>query len=148
MKIWFADTSALVKRYVREQGSDWLRNDVVKQEVLISQITPVELTAALGRKFRQGHISKFAFYQARRMFFLHLEAQQYSIIDLDQPIVNTALRLTFKEGLRAYDAVQLATALECRKNIDPKRFIFLTSDTELETISQAEGLQTDNPLNH
>ena len=27
MMIWFVDTSALIKRYVREPGSDWLRTD-------------------------------------------------------------------------------------------------------------------------
>ena len=101
MKVWFADTSALIKRYVREPGSDWLRNDVVKHEIIISQITPIEIMAALGRRFRQGVISRFAFYQARRMFLLHLEAEQYTVIDLEQSIVDEAIRLTFHQGLRA-----------------------------------------------
>jgi uncharacterized protein len=148
MKIWFADTSALIKRYMREPGSDWIRNEVVKSEVLISQITPIEIMAALGRRFRQGLISRFAFYQARRMFLLHLEAEQYIVIDLEQPIVDQAIRLTFHQGLRAYDAAQLASALEACKTQDRSRFVFLTADAALETVAQAEGLQTDNPLNH
>ena len=148
MKVWFADTSALIKRYVREPGSDWIRNEVVKHEILISQITPIEIMAALGRRFRQGVISRFVFYQARRLFLLHLDANQYTIIDLEQPIVDEAIRLTFHQGLRAYDAAQLATALEACKTRDRNRFVFLTADAALETVAQAEGLQTDNPLNH
>ncbi|HEX4945341.1 MAG TPA: type II toxin-antitoxin system VapC family toxin [Blastocatellia bacterium] len=148
MKIWFADTSAVVKRYVREPGSDWLRNDVVKHDIIISQITPIEIMAALGRRFRQGVISRFAFYQARRMFLLHLEADQYTIVALDQPIVDEAIRLTFHQGLRAYDAAQLATAIEASKTRDRNRFVFLTADTTLQAVAEREGLQTDNPLYH
>lgn len=148
MKIWFADTSALIKRYVREPGSDWLRNEVATHDIVISQLTPIELTAALGRRFRQGVISRFAFYQARRMFLLHLQADQYTLIDLEQPIVDEAMRLTFRQGLRAYDAVQLATALETCKTMDRSRFVFLTSDVALEAVGKAEGLPTDNPLHH
>ncbi len=62
MRLWFGDTSALIKRYVREPGSDWIRNDVVKDEIIIAQITPIEITAALGRRYRQGVLSTFAFY--------------------------------------------------------------------------------------
>jgi hypothetical protein len=148
MKIWFADTSALIKRYVREQGSDWLRGEVIRNEVIISQLTPIELTAALGRRFRQGVISRFAFYQARRMFLLHLKAGKYTLIDLEQRIVDEAMRLTFRRGLRAYDAVQLATALVASANFDRSRFVFLTADAGLEAVGRAEGLNTDNPLNH
>ncbi len=73
MKIWFADTSALIKRYVREPGSDWLRGELIRHEVMIARLTPIELTAGLGRRYRQGRISQFAFYQARQLFLVHLE---------------------------------------------------------------------------
>ena len=148
MKLWFADTSALIKRYVREPGSDWIRNDVVKDEIVIAQLTSIEITAALGRRYRQGMLSTFAFYQARRMFLLHLKNNQYTVIDLDQRIVDEAMRLTFHQGLRAYDAAQLATALATSASVDRTRFVFLTADAELEKVAAAEGLQTDNPLRH
>jgi predicted nucleic acid-binding protein len=148
MKVWFVDTSALAKRYVKEQGSDWLRSVVIKEEIIISQLTPIEFSAALGRRFRQGIISRFAFYQARRVFLLHLQADKYKIINLSQSIVDEALRLTFHQGLRAYDAAQLATALVASANLDRSRFVFLTADAKLEAVCLAEGLLTDNPLNH
>lgn len=133
---------------MRELGSDWLRSEIARSQVVIAQLTPIELTAALGRRFRQGNISRFAFYQARRMFLLHLKAGKYQISNLNQQIVDEALRLTFNRGLRAYDAAQLATALVTCTNLDRSRFVFLTADGELEAVSRAEGLNTDNPLNH
>jgi predicted nucleic acid-binding protein len=148
MKIWYADTSALVKRYVREQGSDWFRREVIKNPVIISQLTPIEITAALGRRFHQGAISKFAYYQAHRMFLLHLRDGKYQIVDLDQRIVDESMRLTFRQGLRAYDAVHLATAIVVSASRDRSRFVFLTSDTTLEAVCVTEGFNTDNPLRH
>lgn len=144
--IWFADSSALVKRYVKETGSIWLRSEIVRNEVLISQLTPVELSAALGRKYRRGVISKFVFYQARRVLVHHLNGQQYKVINLSQRIVNEAFRLTFERSLRAYDAVQLASALTAITSFDKSRFVFITADSDLEAAARAEGLQTDNPL--
>jgi predicted nucleic acid-binding protein len=141
-------SSALIKRYVREQGSEWLRAEIAKNEVVISQVTTVEVAAALGRKFRQGAISKFAFYQSRRMFLLHLKAGRYKIFGINQRIIDESLRLTFRRGLRAYDALQLATALVIRSEFDQDRFIFLTADAVLEAVGRAEGLNTDNPLSH
>jgi len=45
--IWFADTSALVKRYISEKGSPWMRAEMVRHDVLVSQLTPIEMAAAL-----------------------------------------------------------------------------------------------------
>jgi uncharacterized protein len=148
MKIWFADTSALIKRYMREPGSDWLRGELIHHKVVIAPLTPIELAAALGRSFRQGLISQFTFFQARQVFLLHLNTGKYQVVDWQKAISDEAMRLTFRQELRAYDAVQLATALVASAGTDRSRFIFLTADTGLERVAQAEGLLTDNPLNH
>src|SRR2546426_7224298 len=75
--IWFADTSALVKRYVNEAGSRWLRRELARHQISVAQITSVEIMAALGRRYRKGNISQFALYQSRRRFLAHRAKQQY-----------------------------------------------------------------------
>jgi hypothetical protein len=42
---------------------------------------------------------------------LHLKQGKYTILEISPRVVSEALRLTFKQVLRAYDAVQLATSL-------------------------------------
>ena len=148
MKAWFADTSALLKRYVKEPGSDWLRGELIRHEVMIAHLTPVELVAALGRRYQMGSISQFAFFQARQAFLSHYNTGKYRTVDWQKPIFDEAMRLTFRQGLRAYDAVQLASALVASAGLDRNRFTFLTADTALEKVAQAEGLTTDNPLRH
>jgi hypothetical protein len=146
--IWFVDTSALAKRYVNEPGNHWLRSEVAQHHVLLAQITSVEMMAALGRRFRQGQISQFALYQARRRFLTNRAQSQYQIVDLSAAIVEEAMRLVVVYDVRAYDAVQLAAALFVAKGVDRNRFVFVTADFQLEAASVAEGLQVDNPLNH
>jgi hypothetical protein len=61
-----------------------------------------------------------------------------------------AATLVGRHPLRAYDAIQLATALDYLKTRAPDRarFRFLTADDQLERAAQAEGLKTDNPNRH
>lgn len=56
-----------------------------------------------------------------------------------------------RHPLRAYDAVQLASALCILPEIsqlDTATFTFLTADNRLIAVAQAENLKSDNPNNH
>jgi len=146
--IWFADTSALVKRYVNEAGSQWLRRELARNQVSIAQITSVEMMAALGRRYRKGNISQFALYQFRRRFLAHRAKRQYQIIELSAPMIEEAMRLAVAYELRAYDAVQLAMALSALKGVGRSRFVFVSADSQLEATCVAEKMTVENPLNH
>lgn len=53
--------------------------------------------------------------------------------------------------LRAYDAVQLASAITWQNSISHTQsnsLIFLTADNRLLNIAQAAGVPADNPNNH
>jgi hypothetical protein len=55
MNVYFLDTSALVKRYVNETGSLWLRAlfDPALQTVpIIAQLAVVEIASAFNRRVR------------------------------------------------------------------------------------------------
>lgn len=145
---WFTDSSALVKRYVGEQGSKWLRREITRHQVIIAQVTLVEVVAALRKRFRQGDLSEFACYQARKRFITHIARQQFRVIEMSSGIVDEAMRVAFDKDLRAYDAVQLSSALKAVKAVDKMKLIFITADANLEKAGRAEGLMTDNPLNH
>jgi len=148
--IWYCDSSAVVKRYVREVGSLWLRREVSKHEIIISQITPVEVYAALAVKQRTGALPLFSYHKARKDFAEHIKHKQYLVWPVTDAIFLLAATLVGRHPLRAYDAVQLATALDYLKARPPDRarLRFLTADDQLERAAQAEGLKTDNPNRH
>jgi hypothetical protein len=53
--------------------------------------------------------------------------------------------------LRAYDAVQLASAIEARRQLlvaETVGPVFLAADNRLLVAAQAEGFVVDNPNNH
>ncbi len=148
--IWFCDASALVKRYIQESGSSWFRREVDRHDIVIAHITVVEVHAALAARYRTGTISIFPFYQARNKFSDHINRNLYRICPLTEPVVHVATSLLPHRPLRAYDAVQLATALDFLKTSPSGRssFCFLTADDQLERAAADEGLQTDNPNRH
>ena len=148
--IWFCDASALVKRYVQEVGSRWFRHEVDRHTIVIAHITVVEVHAALAANHRTGAIPLFFFYQARNNLSDHVKRNLYQIRPLTESIVTIATSLLPYYPLRAYDAVQLATALDFFRTYPTERpqFRFLTADEQLERAAIGEGLKTDNPNRH
>jgi uncharacterized protein len=60
MPFYQCDSSGLVKRYVDEVGSDWVRAIVVPASaniVSIADITRAEVTSAFARRTREGIIT-------------------------------------------------------------------------------------------
>lgn len=67
MSVLFLDSSALVKRYVSEAGSEWVKSLVVPSAgnvVMIARVTWVEVLSALARRRREADLTaKFIVYQ-------------------------------------------------------------------------------------
>lgn len=148
--IWYCDASAVVKRYVREVGSRWFRQQITQHHLLTSILAIAEVPAALARRMRDGTISTIEFHHSRTRFTRHLEAGQHTPLPATTDIIKQAVLLIYRRPLAAYDAVHLATALHYLRTtgIDPSRFCFITADGQLQRAAQAEGLQTENPNDH
>jgi predicted nucleic acid-binding protein len=57
---YFLDSSALVKYYVQEQGSAWVRtivNPAAPHGIFLSHLTLVEIYSAIARRVRGGSVS-------------------------------------------------------------------------------------------
>jgi len=151
---YFLDTSALVKRYVPEIGSDWIlsiTDPATDNHLAISQITWVEVHSALARRLRDGSFSAQRFDLIVQKVREDFE-NEYRVIDVDQTLIETATELVMQHPLRAYDSVQLASALRFQSTTllsQPEtRLIFISADNRLLDIAQSEGLATDNPNNY
>jgi|SRR5215210_2879148 len=147
---WYCDSSALLKRYVRETGSLWFRQHLSSHNLVASILAIAEVPAALARRERQGTISMFEYHRNRSQFNHHLQAGHYILLEAPRTLIDQASLLTYRHPLAAYDAVQLASALDYLKTtgINPKQFYFITADDQLERAAEAEALQTENPNDH
>ena len=150
---YFVDTSALIKLFVDEVGSTWMRSlfdPDVSNRVSIAKITIAEIDSALARRAREGTISIIERDQAQKKF-LAAARSEYSTINLTVNVLLRSRRLLNAYPLRAADAIQLASALKVNAPLvatGSASIIFLSADDRLLTAAASEGLQVDNPNRH
>jgi predicted nucleic acid-binding protein len=134
----FLDTSALVKRYADEPGSDLVRE--ITEVIVIASIARVELAAALWRKHRMGELAAEDVRLLGTQFdHDHIGPDAALVVAaVDRDTFGRAATLVSRHPLRAYDAVQLATALAVDDAVGGCRFGCF--DATLADAASAEGL--------
>ena len=151
MSDFFIDSSALAKRYLPEQGTNWLRKQIASANtVIVSRLTSVEVMSAVARRHREGAIDATIVNGINRLLERHFQAH-YLVIDVNDALSRDAMRLITTYPLRAYDAVQLATAKVVNNRLIARQLspiTFLCSDTRLLQIATLEGIRVDNPNNY
>jgi predicted nucleic acid-binding protein len=141
---YFFDTSALVKLYHEEKGTETLEHLISPHDIriVISDICPIELTSALATKVRTGVIDHGIFETVLECFRGDLGG--YEIIEVDQAIKTEAARLlktiAIAKRLRTLDALQLASALAAA--VDSPLDLFVAADIFLLEAAQEQMLQT------
>ncbi len=147
------DASALVKRYVNEPGSDWLRVMATSSEpslLFTSRMSIVEVVSAFARRVRDGSLSSEEFAALGDAFRSDC-LNRYQIMPPTLEIVDLACSLLERHSLRAYDATHLATALVAQQFLaaqDYPPLTFLSADDRLNQAASHEGLAVDNPGRH
>lgn len=152
MSIYFLDSSALVKRYIPETGTAWILSLCTKSStsaIFIAKVTPVELISAFARQYHDGEMKLPVFQGYRQLVLLH-NKNQYQVMSLSSVVVLKACDLHESYRLRAYDSVQLASALELQKRLTAGRqtLTFVSADARLLQAATSEGLTVDNPNNY
>ena len=107
--ILYLDTSALVKLYAEEDGSDLVRQGVRDSDLIATSLMSyAETRSALARKNRSHEISRPAYTRCKREFdrdWLRLHR-----LPVDELLVRKAGEFAEQHALRALDALHLATA--------------------------------------
>ena len=153
MPAMYFDTSALVKRYVREVGSSWVRVSLAQSSpnvVYASVLAQPEVFSALQRKVREGQLAPADAHRLARRVTGHF-AWRYRLIAITPGVVAQACALVQAHPLRAYDAVHLACALAVHQQLQQYGgpvLCFVAADATLLAAATAEGLEVDNPLWH
>ncbi len=133
----FADSSAIVKLYSTETDSASVRS---LEAMYVAQVARVEVPAALWRKNRMGELDSGDCRTLIDVF----ESDYFSTagrlvpIVMDSRLLDLAAELIGHHGLRAYDGVQLASAVTIR-SLDPECRFFAAFDVELLGAAAREG---------
>ncbi|HEX9760465.1 MAG TPA: type II toxin-antitoxin system VapC family toxin [Candidatus Acidoferrales bacterium] len=151
----YADSSALVKAYVREAGSSAMRARLESgEEVFTSALTYAEIHAALARKQRSGDLSREEFATARDAFAFEW-AHSLQSLELDVKTASAVPDIVERFDIKASDAVHLAAALWVQDMVrrvpafaaGEVRLEFAVSDKPLARIAAHYGLAVFDPEN-
>ena len=113
MAVYFLDSSALVKRYIRETGSAWVQTlcqQIPPEDLYIARIAGAEVVSAIARRGRAGHLTPKELTAALDRFQQDFTTG-YEIIEISPALILQAMALARTRFLRGYDAVQLAVAV-------------------------------------
>ena len=138
----YLDTSALLKRFVNEEGSPLVQSLVTeKGPVATAKVAYAEIFAGFGRKLREGHLSKTLHALACRQF--ERDWRAYLRVDLQDDVLYLARDLVQRHPLRGFDAVHLASAISL-KNALSEKITFAAADGRLLRAATAEELESLN----
>ncbi len=136
--ILFCDTSALLKLYIVEQGSDALKTLVQEAEaVAVSRIAWADAYAALSRRARE--VAEDADTIELAKLALAADWPHFVVLEIDQALVERAGDYADTFALRGYDSIQLASAFEAGR-ISQIPVFFACYDTRLSKAAKLLGM--------
>ena len=150
MSTFYLDTSGLVKRYIDEAGSAELRALITPANdklLITTRLTVIEFHSAIARRRREKP-SLSAHYDVVLHAFDRHSVDEYAFVELQTAVINQARKLLDDHPLRAYDSVQLASALIANQTLVAQNLspvIFISADNRLNDAAIAEGLEVKNP---
>lgn len=136
----YFDASALAKRYVREKGSLRVRRLLASGLPVTSRYSAVEVASALARRAREGAISGEDC--ERGLAALRDDLGAMLVVELTPAVVTRAQLLLQRHSLRAGDAVQLASCLELRTELD-EPITLVVFDDRLAAAARKEKVQLE-----
>jgi predicted nucleic acid-binding protein len=136
----YADTSALVKLYVRESGSAAMRRACEASLVATSVLAWAELHTAFARRLREGATP---LAHGRAAAALARDWGRWARVELSEEVLARIPGLVGRYPLRGADAVHFASAQLLAETGGP--FRFAASDHRLLTAAIAEGWDAFDP---
>ena len=144
--IYFCDTSAIIKLYHVEIGTDYMELIFGDNQcaIMISELTLVEFDSSVSKKVRTGDITESAKNEAIKNF--KKDCRDRFIVNLlDSRIIRSARKIINKHGnklsIKTLDALQLGACLV----EEQEGLYFVCADSRLNKICKLDGVSTINP---
>ena len=137
----FFDSSAIIKRYIKEIGSGIVDTLIEQTEIMIiGPLTIIECLSGIRRVLEEGKI-------ANENYMKYQKEIDYDLIDITEVPYSEQLKIIIKDMIDKYqlktlDAIQLAACLLQRDAVDN----FIYCDIKLNNAARQEGIIVINPL--
>ncbi len=136
--ICYYDTSALVKLYVEEEGSE-LAVEYAGKSLLqaTSRVAYAEARSAFARSWRNGVLGDQEYREVVSRF--KDDWAYFLTLDVSDPVLNRVDYLIDNYPLRGFDAIHLASAGFLAKRIEKERLLVACWDVKLWNYFEQEG---------
>lgn len=149
MRIFF-DASALVKRYVPEDGTalvNELFDHLSLSQMTCTMLGILEIVSVLARKRNDGRIPQHLFAQALLELNREVLESDFSLVTVDNSLLLSALPLIVQHNINATDAIILRTCLNLHATLveESEGLILWSCDKRLLRAAKQEGLLVFDP---
>lgn len=140
MALCYFETSALVKRYIREPGTErtlsLLRDP--NHTFAILSVAQVEFRSAVRRREKNGDLPVRIADHLIDLFQIHTR-EEYTLLAVSPVVIDLAGAIVDRHVLRGYDALQLAAYLTLKVFGEVSPTLFVCSDRALLNAATLEG---------
>ena len=137
--VLYLDTSAWLKLYINEDGSELVLQTVTESEQICTHlIAYTELRSALARAERENRIEPSQ--KVKIIEVMEKDWPTLNIIQSIETLVRRAGLLCDQFGLRGFDSIHLASAEAISLQMMPKITIFASFDRKLNKAAHALGM--------
>lgn len=144
--ILFFDTSALVKFFYEEEGTEAVTKLILdnKNELWISELARLEFISAVYRRFRIGELNKNQLNIVIDSF--EKQIAQFNIEPLGHAVIEEAILILKNNGgingIKSLDALHLGTF----SLISEENWVFVATDDILCSTAKKAGFNILNPI--
>ncbi len=108
--ICYLDTSALIKLYIEEEGSELVREKVSNASlVATSKVAYAEARAGFARCMREGLLERNSYDEA--VGYFNCDWPSFFIMEVTDMVIFKAGELVERYALRGFDAIHMASAV-------------------------------------
>jgi predicted nucleic acid-binding protein len=137
--MYYWDTSALVKQFIKEVGTgEALALRAETPPHATATIAYTETFSAFRRRLREAALKEPQYHEIVRRFLQEWPA--YVRINLDESILGRSRTLLERYPLRTLDAIHLASAIELQDQLDEPSVV-ISADAQLIRSAMAEHLE-------
>ena len=147
MALYYLETSALVKLYIYELGTERLLSLAASgtgHRFSILSLAQVEFRSAIRRRQRGGEILNYEADEVIESFRRHTEGT-FLVQPVSDSLLDVSLALVDGYALRAYDAMQLAGYVLLRSVSGAEEPTFVCADEALLSAARSEGYSVLDP---
>jgi len=132
----YLDSSALIKRYIHEPGSEEVLGLCAKADQLVLSVLCVpETICALQRLRRERRMTQDIYHLLEKDLQEDLRAAL--LVKIEEDIIEKSVECLEKQPLSTLDSIHLATALQADCDL------FLSADTQQQKAARFMGLKVE-----